>query len=99
MPSVTLRGIDMYFEASGAGPALALLPGLGMSIPQWGGFPGMLTGALRVITMDQRGLGQSARGEGALSLKVALTVRYDGEPPAGVKDLDTAVTNRLAWDF
>jgi len=36
---------------------------------------------------------------GALSLKVALTVRYDGEPPAGVKDLDTAVTNRLAWDF
>lgn len=36
---------------------------------------------------------------GALSLKVALTVRYDGEAPAGVKDLDTAVTNRLAWDF
>jgi hypothetical protein len=36
---------------------------------------------------------------GALSLKTALTVRYDEEPPAGVKDLDTAVTNRLAWDF
>lgn len=36
---------------------------------------------------------------GALSLKVALTVRYDGQPPAGVKDLDTALTNRLAWDF
>lgn len=36
---------------------------------------------------------------GRLSLNVALTVRYDGDPPAGVKYLDTALTNRLAWDF
>jgi hypothetical protein len=36
---------------------------------------------------------------GSLSLNVALKVRYDAQPPAGVKDLDTSVTNRLAWDF
>jgi putative salt-induced outer membrane protein YdiY len=36
---------------------------------------------------------------GALSLKIAFSVRYDGDPPVGVKYLDTAVTNRLAWDF
>jgi hypothetical protein len=36
---------------------------------------------------------------GSLSLNVAFTVRYDGDPPGGVKYLDTALTNRLAWDF
>lgn len=70
MPDLRLRGINIYYEESGSGPALVLLPGLGMAVPQWGGFPGMLAGHLRVIAPDLRGLGKSGRGEGALSLSV-----------------------------
>jgi len=36
---------------------------------------------------------------GPVSLKVSVTVRYDGAPPVGVKPLDTDVSNRLVWDF
>lgn len=36
---------------------------------------------------------------GAMSLKVTFSVRYDGEPPTGVKHVDTALANRLVWDF
>jgi len=36
---------------------------------------------------------------GPMSLKVSFSLRYDGEPPTGVKHVDTAVSNRLVWDF
>jgi putative salt-induced outer membrane protein YdiY len=36
---------------------------------------------------------------GPVSLKVSFSLRYDGEPPSGVKHVDTALTNRLVWDF
>jgi len=36
---------------------------------------------------------------GPVSLKVSVTVRYDGAPPVGVKPLDTDLSNRLVWDF
>lgn len=36
---------------------------------------------------------------GPVSLKVSFTLRYDGEPPSGVKHVDTALSNRLVWDF
>jgi putative salt-induced outer membrane protein YdiY len=36
---------------------------------------------------------------GSMSLKVSFSLRYDGEPPTGVKHLDTDLSNRLVWDF
>jgi hypothetical protein len=36
---------------------------------------------------------------GALSLKIALVIRRDGDPPAGVKKVDSHLSNRLVWDF
>ncbi len=36
---------------------------------------------------------------GAMSLKIEFTLRYDGEPPTTVEKLDTALSNRLVWDF
>jgi putative salt-induced outer membrane protein YdiY len=36
---------------------------------------------------------------GALSLKVTFSLRYDGEPPTGVKPVDTELDNRLVWEF
>lgn len=36
---------------------------------------------------------------GPMSLKVTFSLRYDGEPPTGVKPVDTALANRLVWDF
>ncbi len=36
---------------------------------------------------------------GPFSLKLSLTVRYDGAPPSGVKEIDTAWMNRLVIDF
>ena len=36
---------------------------------------------------------------GALSLKIALVIRRDGDPPSGVKKVDSHLSNRLVWDF
>ena len=36
---------------------------------------------------------------GPLSLRIGFTLRYDGDPPTTVKGIDSALSNRLVWDF
>jgi putative salt-induced outer membrane protein YdiY len=53
-------------------------------------------------TSDTRVLDEAALKVGVagpVSLKVSFSLRYDGEPPSGVKHVDTALENRLVWDF
>ncbi|MFQ5508959.1 MAG: YdiY family protein [Leptospirillia bacterium] len=50
---------------------------------------------MRVLEEFSARLGVAER----LGFKISLSVRYDGAPPVGVKEMDTTLTNRLVWDF
>ena len=69
MPHIPVRtGITMNYEITGSGEPLLLIMGTTGSIPLWGGFRTALEAKYQVIAFDNRGLGGSERGEGALSV-------------------------------
>jgi len=68
MASVKSNGAQIFYEESGAGDALILIPGLGAHSGIWGPFPKMFAERRRVITYDPRGLGRSAGGTNKLSI-------------------------------
>ncbi|SLM90220.1 alpha/beta fold hydrolase [Brevibacterium yomogidense] len=69
MPHIPVRtGITMNYEITGSGEPLLLIMGTTGSIPLWGGFRTGLEAKHQVIAFDNRGLGGSERGEGALSV-------------------------------
>lgn len=39
------------------------------------------------------------KGNAPLGFRIGFTLRYDGEPPSGVKKLDTEWVTRLTWEF
>ncbi|MCA9970631.1 MAG: alpha/beta fold hydrolase [Anaerolineales bacterium] len=64
MPTTTTNGITLHYDESGAGAPLVLISGLGYTAWQWHKMvPGLAT-RLRVITFDNRGVGQSDRPAG-----------------------------------
>ena len=52
-------GVRLVWEAAGAGEPLLLVHGLGYDRFGWGPAPGLLSGRFRVITFDNRGVGES----------------------------------------
>ncbi|MCX5195583.1 alpha/beta hydrolase [Streptomyces sp. NBC_00249] len=61
MPSLDVNGTTLHYEDEGTGPALLLLHGWGTSGRTWGAqLPGF-TRDHRVVTVDWRGCGRSAR--------------------------------------
>jgi 3-oxoadipate enol-lactonase len=67
MPRVTANGIEIYYESQGEGQPLALISGIGYTNWQWHRMVPYLAGHFRVMTFDNRGIGQSARPEGPYS--------------------------------
>lgn len=60
MPSVARPGgVSVYFEADGAGPAVALAHGFGVSLEMWDAQRGPLAEAHRLLLWDARGHGYS----------------------------------------
>jgi pimeloyl-ACP methyl ester carboxylesterase len=61
MPYLDVNRTTLYYEDEGAGPALLMLHGWGTSGRVWGGqLPDLVTDH-RVVTLDWRGCGRSAR--------------------------------------
>lgn len=63
MPYARNDGLDIYYEAHGAGPPLVLLHGFTAQSSQWQGYgyAGALQRSHRVILIDARGHGRSAK--------------------------------------
>ncbi len=70
MPTIDVRtGVSLNYEISGSGEPLLLVMGTSGSIPLWGEMVPRLAETHRVIAFDNRGLGGSARGTGAISVE------------------------------
>lgn len=63
MPCTHHDGVDIYYEVHGAGPPLVLLHGFAAQSAQWKayGYVGALQRSHRVILIDARGHGKSAK--------------------------------------
>ncbi len=69
MPQTAVRtGVTLNYEISGEGDPLLLVMGTSGAIPLWGELVPRLAERYRVIAFDNRGLGGSERGEGAISV-------------------------------
>ena len=69
MPQMSCRtGVTLNYEVSGEGDPLLLIMGTAGSMMLWGEAVPRLAEHYRVIAFDNRGLGGSARGEGAITI-------------------------------
>ncbi|MFQ5399591.1 MAG: alpha/beta fold hydrolase [Anaerolineae bacterium] len=68
MPEIRVRDITMYYEERGRGRPLLLLHGLGSSVRDWELQMPVFSRQYRVIAVDMRGHGRSAKPKGPYSL-------------------------------
>lgn len=68
MPSLQINGIDLYYEESGAGAPLVLVPGLGGTVESWRAQVAHFQRDYRVITLDNRGAGRSSKPPGPYTM-------------------------------
>ncbi len=61
-------GCELFYERSGSGPPVALIPGLGGDGRFWAGVVARLSGRFDLVVMDHRGAGRSARPPGPYSI-------------------------------
>ncbi len=69
MPFVNLRGLPFFFARNGSGPRLLLIGGTGGDLrrPETQ-FAGPLARHFEMLTWDQRGMGQSYKGDGPFTM-------------------------------
>ena len=66
MPKAPINGIDIYYEASGEGPAMVFAHGKGGNHMSWWQQVPVLSRSFRCVTFDHRGWGQSLNPPGSL---------------------------------
>lgn len=105
MPTIPNGGVELYYEERGAGDAVVLIHGLGSYAGDWSDQIEALSAAFRVIAIDLRGHGRSARPAGPYSVPlfaadVAALIRALGAGPAHIVGLSLggAVAFQLAVD-
>ena len=64
MPKVQANGIELYYETHGEGKPLVMISGLGYPMWQWHKMVPFLAEQIKVITFDNRGVGQSDKPAG-----------------------------------
>ncbi len=67
MPTARIGDIDISYETFGEGPPLLCIMGLTGSRGHWRGFPARFTDKYRVITFDNRGVGETTAPRGPYS--------------------------------
>lgn len=72
MPIATVNGVQIYHEVSGDGPAIIALHGYTGNHNDWAAQVPVLSQKYRVITMDQRGHGQSEAPSSADNYSVKI---------------------------
>lgn len=95
MPSVDVRtGATLTYEITGEGEPLLLIMGTSGAIGLWGGLVPLLARTHRVIAFDNRGLGGSSRGTGA------ITVASIAEDAVALLDaLDVPKAHVVGWSL
>ncbi|MCW6511495.1 alpha/beta fold hydrolase [Lichenifustis flavocetrariae] len=61
-------GCELFYERTGSGPPVVLIPGLGGDGRFWAGVVARLAGRFDLIVVDHRGAGRSARPPGPYSI-------------------------------
>lgn len=92
MPYLSVDGIRLYYEESGAGEPLLFVHGLGSSSRDWAAQAAHFADHYRVLRVDLRGHGRSERGRGPyhiaqLARDVAVVLRKLQAVPAHVVGL------------
>jgi 3-oxoadipate enol-lactonase len=64
MPTVTANGIEIYYESHGDGQPLVLISGIGYTNWEWQRMVPYLADRFRVISFDNRGVGQTDKPAG-----------------------------------
>lgn len=70
MPKIQTNGIELYYETHGSGTPLVLISGLGYPAWEWHKMVPHLAEHFKVITFDNRGVGQSDKPAGAYSAQM-----------------------------
>lgn len=70
MPKAKANGIEIHYETSGSGKALVLISGLGYPLWQWHKMVPYLAEQFRVISFDNRGVGQTEKPAGPYTAQV-----------------------------
>ena len=69
MPLIAVNDVELYYESHGSGVPLVLLGGLGLDVSEMGMLIGPLADRFRVIAVDNRGAGRSAKPPGPYSIE------------------------------
>jgi 3-oxoadipate enol-lactonase len=69
MPLTVVNDIELYYESHGSGDPLVLIGGLGLAVSEMQPLIGALAGGHRVIAVDNRGAGRSAKPPGPYAIE------------------------------
>jgi 3-oxoadipate enol-lactonase len=69
VPLIAVNDIELYYESHGSGAPLVMLGGLGLDVSEMGALAGPLAAWFRVIAVDNRGTGRSAKPAGPYSIE------------------------------
>jgi len=69
MPLALVNDIELYYESHGSGDPLLLVGGLGLSVSEMQPLIAALAAGNRVIAVDNRGAGRSAKPPGAYAIE------------------------------
>jgi 3-oxoadipate enol-lactonase len=69
VPLIAVNEVELYYESYGSGVPLVVLGGLGLDVSEMGKLTGPLATRFRVIAVDNRGTGRSAKPPGPYSIE------------------------------
>lgn len=70
MPKIPIDGFQLYYESTGDGEPLVLIPGFASGLSLWSRQTGPLARHFRVITFDPRGVAQSDKPAGVQTISL-----------------------------